>query len=276
MAMRRKRKDAEMQEAGRVMARVTRKADMYRKLVATPSVLVAAGLFTLSGIAGGFLTFGQTTGAAPEPRPLAQVEPVAAPAVVPPVLRQVEEVVEVQPAPAPAPVVEAPTLVEVAEAPAVEEEVVFSSGSVDAETGREERRAATLPQLTEEQAQICRDNLQAAADRLSVLFPNGSTDDAPEDMDDANSFAEGVAVCSGLRVLVGGHADSRGDETQNLILSWERAEAVIDAIAAAGHDITIYEPVGYGSRRLLIEEGADAEAEALNRRVEFSVVSQRQ
>lgn len=282
MAMRKKRKDADEQEAGRVLARATKKADMYRKLVATPSVLVAAGLFTLSGIAGGFLTFGQTQAVAPQTQTLAHAMPAPVATPVPPVLRNVEEIAA---AAAPADAPEAATLVpeagseplELAAAPDADpEEVVFTSGSLDVETGREERRAAAPPQLTEEQAEICRENLQAAADRLSVRFPNGSISAAPEDMDAAFSFAEGVSVCSGLRVLVGGHADSRGDETQNLILSWERAEAVIDAIAAAGHDVSIYEPVGYGSRRLLIEDGADAEAEALNRRVEFSIVSRRQ
>jgi len=170
------------------------------------------------------------------------------------------------------PVLEA--ALEAAEGVPEEEEQIFTSLSVDAATGREERRN-TRPVLTEAQAEICRENLQGAADRLSIRFSANSTDAAPEDMDAAFSFAEGVASCSGIRVMVRGHADATGDETQNLLLSWERAESVIEAITAAGHDTVIYEPVGYGSRQLLRDAPVE-QAEALNRRVEFSVVPLRQ
>ncbi|WP_224816896.1 OmpA family protein [Hasllibacter sp. MH4015] len=242
-------------------------------MVATPSVLAAAGLFTLSGIAGGFLATGQTQVRQATPTmsevavlpqaPAAMVQPVVAPVaepdleeLLPPVLEAALELPDGDPV------------------PAEDEELVFTSLSIDAATGREERRNPR-PALTEEQAELCRSNLQAAAERLSVRFSHGSRDAAPEDMDAAFSFAEGVAVCGDVRVLVRGHADSTGDETQNLLLSWERAEAVIEAIAAAGHDTSIYEPVGFGSRQLLLDE-ATQEAEALNRRVEFAVVERRQ
>ncbi len=269
----RARKDAESQAAGRSLAHASRRADHYRKLVATPSVLAAAGLFTLSGIAGGFLATGQTQVRQATPTmsevavlpqaPAAMVQPVVAPVaepdleeLLPPVLEAALELPDGDPV------------------PAEDEELVFTSLSIDAATGREERRNPR-PALTEEQAELCRSNLQAAAERLSVRFSHGSRDAAPEDMDAAFSFAEGVAVCGDVRVLVRGHADSTGDETQNLLLSWERAEAVIEAIAAAGHDTSIYEPVGFGSRQLLLDE-ATQEAEALNRRVEFAVVERRQ
>lgn len=266
--------DMDHDDAGHRLAHASRRADHYRKLVATPSVLLAAGLFSVSGIAGGFLATGQSA-----PRPMAAavqppaVAPVAmvAPVVAPQAAPVVTEVVADAPADVP-PVLEAALLLE--ETPAEEEEVVFTSLSVDAATGREER-ANPRPVLTEAQAEICRANLQGAADRLSVRFSANSPDALAEDMDAAFSFAEGVASCSGIRVMVRGHADATGDETQNLLLSWERAESIIDAIAAAGHDTSIYEPVGYGSRQLLSDAPAE-QAEALNRRVEFAVVPRRQ
>lgn len=270
MAIFRKRmqQDMELEDAGQRLAHVSRRADHYRKLVATPSVLLAAGLFTVSGVAGGFLATGQT------PRPMASLLPVAPTAAVQPVVTPqaapVVEEVAVVPEPAMPPALEA--AIEVAEAaPVEEEELVFTSLSVDAATGREERRNATRPALTEAQAEICRENLQGAADRLSVRFSAGSTNAAEEDMDAAYSFAEGVASCSGIRVMVRGHSDATGDETQNLLLSWERAESVIEAITAAGHDTTFYEPIGFGSRQLLADTPAE-QAEALSRRVEFAVV----
>ncbi len=280
----RRKDDLEREAAGQRLAHAGRRADHYRKLVATPSVLAAAGLFTLSGIAGGFLATGQT---AVNRAPAAPVQPVVAPvaAVVPeaPMPTTVLDMTgpdtdlaldtsDVLP-----PALE--TVLDLAEAgaePAVpeEEEQIFTSLSIDAATGREERRA-NRPTLTEAQAEVCRENLAAAANRLSVRFSANSTDAAPEDLDAAFSFAEGVASCSGLRVLVRGHADATGDETQNLLLSWERAEAIIEAIGAAGHDTIIYEPVGYGSRQLL-SDAPPEQAEALNRRVEFAVVPARQ
>lgn len=267
----RMQQDMEQDDAGQRLAHASHRADHYRKLVATPSVLLAAGLFTVSGVAGGFLATGQT------PRPVAAVAPVAPVAAVQPVLTPqaapvLEQIAEVPEAPLP-PVLEA--ALEVAEVAPEEEELVFTSLSVDAATGREERRNTARPVLTEAQAEICRENLQGAADRLSVRFSAGSRNAAEEDMDAAFSFAEGVASCSGIRVMVRGHSDATGDETQNLLLSWERAESVIEAIAAAGHDTSFYEPIGFGSRQLLADAPAE-QAEALSRRVEFAVVPLRQ
>ncbi|GAB5446929.1 OmpA family protein [Gymnodinialimonas sp.] len=274
MAIFRKRmqQDMEQEDAGQRLAHASRRADHYRKLVATPSVLLAAGLFTVSGVAGGFLATSQSPQqavTAVPAAPVAAVQPVLTPQQVAPVQEQVAEVEEVELPP----VLEA--ALDVAEVAPEEEELVFTSLSVDAATGREERRAATRPVLTEAQAEICRENLQGAADRLSVRFSAGSTIAEPQDMDAAYSFAEGVASCSGLRVMVRGHSDATGDETQNLLLSWERAESVIEAITAAGHDTTFYEPIGFGSRQLLADAPAE-QAQALSRRVEFAVVPLRQ
>lgn len=273
MAIFRKRmqQDMEQDDAGQRLAHASRRADHYRKLVATPSVLLAAGLFTVSGVAGGFLATSQS------PRPMVATLPAAPVAAVQPVLAPqaaplLEQVAEVETVELP-PVLEA--ALDVAEVAPDEEELVFTSLSVDAATGREERRAAGRPILTEAQAEICRENLQGAADRLSVRFSAGSTDAESEDMDAAFSFAEGVASCSGIRVMVRGHSDATGDETQNLLLSWERAESVIEAITAAGHDTTFYEPIGFGSRQLLADTPAE-QAQALSRRVEFAVVPLRQ
>lgn len=257
--------DMDQDDAGQRLAHASRRADHYRKLVATPSVLLAAGLFTVSGVAGGFLATGQTPRLAIPP--VAAVQPVPAPQAVP----VAEEVAE---APAALPPVLQAAL-EVADVAPEEEEQIFTSLSVDAATGREERRDAGRPVLTEAQAEICRENLEGAADRLSVRFSAGSTSAETEDMDAAYSFAEGVASCGGIRVMVRGHSDATGDETQNLLLSWERAESVIEAIAAAGHDTSIYEPIGFGSRQLLADAPAE-QAEALSRRVQFAVVPLRQ
>ncbi|OAN78926.1 hypothetical protein A8B78_00745 [Jannaschia sp. EhC01] len=277
MAIFRKRmqQDMDHEDASQRLAHASRRADHYRKLVATPSVLLAAGLFTVSGVAGGFLATGQNT--AQTPRQMAMTLPAAPVAAVQPVLAPQapmapEQVAEVETEDLP-PVLEA--ALEVTEVAPEEEELVFTSLSVDAATGREERRAANRPVLTEAQAEICRQNLQGAADRLSVRFSAGSTDAESEDMDAAFSFAEGVASCSGIRVMVRGHSDATGDETQNLLLSWERAESVIEAIEAAGHDTSFYEPIGFGSRQLLADTPAE-QAQALSRRVEFAVVPLRQ
>jgi outer membrane protein OmpA-like peptidoglycan-associated protein len=270
MAIFRKRmqEDMDQDDAGHRLAHASRRANHYRNLVATPSVLMAAGLFSVSGIAGGFLATGQSAPrpvvATVQPAPVAMVQPIVIPEAAP-----VEVAAEPEALP---PVLEAALTLE--DAPVEEEEVVYTSLSVDAATGREER-ANPRPVLSEAQAEMCRTNLQGAAERLSVRFSASSPDALAEDMDAAFSFAEGVASCSGIRVMVRGHADATGDETQNLLLSWERAESVIDAIAAAGHDTAIYEPVGYGSRQLLDDAPAE-QAEALNRRVEFAVVPRRQ
>jgi len=73
------------------------------------------------------------------------------------------------------------------------------------------------------------------------------------------------------KIRVEGHADERGSDDYNLLLTQKRAESVMEYIISRGVDPKRIEAVGYGELRPLIEESNEGAWE-LNRRVEFTIV----
>ena len=71
-------------------------------------------------------------------------------------------------------------------------------------------------------------------------------------------------------IEIGGHTDATGAAAANLALSQGRAEAVRDALVAAGVSTDRLVAKGYGESKLLSTDN-DAVAHAKNRRVEFRV-----
>jgi OOP family OmpA-OmpF porin len=71
-------------------------------------------------------------------------------------------------------------------------------------------------------------------------------------------------------VEVQGHTDNRGDPAQNLALSQQRAEAVVQWLVDAGIDPTRLEAKGYGDERPIVPN-LTAESRMRNRRVQFVI-----
>ena len=81
----------------------------------------------------------------------------------------------------------------------------------------------------------------------------------------------GVAsLCSAYDIEVGGHADSRGDDTFNLNLSQDRANSVRAYLGTKGVDTSLISAVGYGETQPLDTSGTP-EGDRRNRRTEFTV-----
>lgn len=78
-----------------------------------------------------------------------------------------------------------------------------------------------------------------------------------------------VSKCPGLKVEVSGHTDSDGSPVENKRLSERRAQAVADAIVAAGIPRTQITATGYGEERPVAANDTPKN-KALNRRIEFS------
>jgi OmpA-OmpF porin, OOP family len=72
------------------------------------------------------------------------------------------------------------------------------------------------------------------------------------------------------RVQVQGHTDNRGDPEQNLALSQQRAEAVVQWLVSAGIDASRLEAKGFGDSRPLVPNLTPANR-AQNRRVQFII-----
>ncbi len=76
-----------------------------------------------------------------------------------------------------------------------------------------------------------------------------------------------------MNVEIGGHTDIVGTKNYNKFLSQKRAEAVKDFLTKKGIDSRRITAVGYGSSKPLASNDDEEEGRALNRRVEFKVLS---
>lgn len=75
----------------------------------------------------------------------------------------------------------------------------------------------------------------------------------------------------GTTFEIGGHTDANGPEDYNLYLSQARAQAVVNYLIEHGVEKTQLKAKGYGESRL-INPAHSAVADAMNRRVEFTVL----
>lgn len=93
----------------------------------------------------------------------------------------------------------------------------------------------------------------------------------PEDEASLAAIADQLLAHSDLRLVIEGHADSRGEASFNDTLSLARAQAVADWLVALGIAPERLEVAGYGeSRPAVSPELTEADADA-NRRVTFTV-----
>lgn len=74
-----------------------------------------------------------------------------------------------------------------------------------------------------------------------------------------------------VRVLVEGHTDDRGSESENQTLSERRAEAVVAYLVSKGLAAERFDTIGYGESQP-IESNNTADGRARNRRIEFTAL----
>ncbi|MDQ3394172.1 MAG: OmpA family protein [Bacteroidota bacterium] len=79
----------------------------------------------------------------------------------------------------------------------------------------------------------------------------------------------------GMKVEIAGHTDRVGTKEYNHDLSKKRANAVVNYLTNKGIDARRLNSKGYGQDRPLASNDDEKEGRALNRRVEFKVLSQR-
>jgi outer membrane protein OmpA-like peptidoglycan-associated protein len=76
------------------------------------------------------------------------------------------------------------------------------------------------------------------------------------------------------KIRVEGHSDKTGSLKYNMILSKKRADTVVRYLIGRGHvNRSRLEARGYGPKRPLIPNATTKEEEAMNRRVEFHIVT---
>ncbi|MES0873475.1 OmpA family protein [Sinimarinibacterium thermocellulolyticum] len=104
-----------------------------------------------------------------------------------------------------------------------------------------------------------------------VNFENDSAVLTPESREILDGVADSLKSQPNLRVEIGGHTDSIGNDTYNDILSRQRAEAVRQYLIARGVAADRLVAMGYGEFKP-IDSNETAEGRAKNRRVEFKLI----
>ena len=102
----------------------------------------------------------------------------------------------------------------------------------------------------------------------SVRFPEGSAEVTPEHAAELDRVANIMNALPNLTTLVIGHADQRGDEVANYVISEARADAVTTYLAGRGVAPSRLSSRAVGEADLLTLDNNDT-ALALNRRTEF-------
>ena len=123
--------------------------------------------------------------------------------------------------------------------------------------------------LKKDEAALLTD-LPPPAKSFTLYFDQGTTIPTSASMPVLDAIRAEIARRSGPAVEVTGHTDTVGSADDNDRLSAERAEQVLDWLAAQGFDRSIMSASGRGERELK-EPTVDNFSSATNRRVEIIV-----
>ena len=116
----------------------------------------------------------------------------------------------------------------------------------------------------------CQDDVNGVLKARSLRFAEASAAIDPASEAVLDEVATALRRCLGSVIAVTGHTDAAGDEPGNLVLSQQRAEAVLASLAARGIPESGLRARGWGSGRPL--EGLEP-GDPANRRIEFKVVT---
>ncbi len=120
--------------------------------------------------------------------------------------------------------------------------------------------------------QECVDRVNAILSGRKIAFEPGSAVIAPEAKDTIDKIAGVMKDCSDYPIEIGGHTDSQGREEMNLVLSEQRARAVIAALQSHRILTGNLTAVGYGETQPVMANDTEANREK-NRRIEFRLLA---
>jgi len=101
-------------------------------------------------------------------------------------------------------------------------------------------------------------------------FETGSAELSVDAISRLDAAVEVLLANPSARLRAEGHTDNVGSAEANLVLSAERAQAVVDYLVAGGVEPDRLVAIGHGEQRPLASNRT-AEGRALNRRIEFTV-----
>lgn len=121
---------------------------------------------------------------------------------------------------------------------------------------------------TSTDALVLQSRIAQAAALDPIAFGSGGVELTAESAGTITGIAAILAENPTARIEVGGHTDSDGEPEANQALSQARADAVVNALIAAGVSADSLDSVGYGDT-IPIASNETGEGKARNRRIEF-------
>lgn len=137
----------------------------------------------------------------------------------------------------------------------------------------------TLPAATEERQEITRsvelDVLQTGFSSVlrNIYFDFNKASFRKSSYDELNKLERLLSENPDIIVEIAGHTDNIGNAAYNKKLSQQRANAVVDYVVNKGISKSRITAKGYGEELPMASNDDEAEGRALNRRVEFKVLS---
>lgn len=105
----------------------------------------------------------------------------------------------------------------------------------------------------------------------SIQFETSKSGLKPESYAILDDIAEMMTLKPSMKIQIGGHTDSDGDEVANLVLSQQRADAVKNYLIKKGISAKRIIALGFGETKP-IADNSTAEGKAKNRRTEIKVL----
>jgi OOP family OmpA-OmpF porin len=131
--------------------------------------------------------------------------------------------------------------------------------------------AKDVPRVTKEEVIETQATLDEIIEGKVVEFAFGSSELTDEGRVLLDELLIGLRENPLVGVEIAGHTDDVGDEEANLLLSQERASAVVEYFVARGEERARFVVVGFGESQPIADNSTD-EGRARNRRIEFTAL----
>ncbi|WP_339108328.1 OmpA family protein [Thioclava sp. GXIMD4216] len=121
--------------------------------------------------------------------------------------------------------------------------------------------------------QECVTRLNNVLSAQKITFEPGSAKIDAAGETPVEALAKAYHNCEDYKLEIDGHTDSQGRDEMNMALSRDRANAVLEALAARGVPVRNLTAKGYGETQPIADNGTEAGREA-NRRIEFVLLDE--